>query len=153
MINSGRITAAVCNITGHGGLPMIKYKELELIAKKWDSMTTIALNLQELPLAQMQVLLCDTYRALTQFHKDSLVPKEITQILLNIEEYLYFASLMEETEVPAGYYCYRQLCLIVNAFKEGFFNAEYAYAFPQLQIFDDFQNAHIINLERNFLPL
>ena len=131
----------------------MEHEELKRIAEQWDRMTLLTLNLQELSLAQMQVLLCDTYRALTQFHKDVLIPKEVTRILLNIEEYLYFASLMEEKEVPEGYYCYRQLYPIVNAIKDGFFNAKYVYAFPQLQIFDDFQNAHIINLERNFLPL
>lgn len=126
---------------------------LERIADRWDRMTALVLNLQELSLAQLQELLCDTYRVMAQFHKDPLIPKEITRILLNIEEYLYFASLMEEKEVPEGYYCYRHLCLIVNAFKKGFFNAEYAYAFPQLQILDDFQNNHIINLKSDFLPL
>ena len=132
---------------------MIAHEELRLIADKWDHMTMRVLNLQELPLAKLQVLLCDTYRVLTQIHKDSLVPKEVTRILLNIEEYLYFASLMEEKEVPEGYYCYRQLCSIINAFKAGFFNAEYPYAFPQLQILDDFKDAHIINLEQDFFPL
>ena len=80
----------------------MKCEELEKIADLWDRMTMIAIDMQELPLAELQVLLCDTYRALTQFHKDALVPKEVTQILLNIEEYLYFSSLMEEKEVPEG---------------------------------------------------
>ena len=126
---------------------------LEKIAEHWERMTMYVLNLKELPLRELQLLLYDTYRALTQFHKQSLIPKEITKIFLNIEAYLYFASLMEEKEVTAGYYCHRQVYVIAKALQEGFFNAEYAYAFPQLQIFDDFHNAHIINLEKNFLPL
>ena len=131
----------------------MEHKKLETIAEHWDRMTTLTLNLQELALAEMQVLLCDTYRALTEFHKDPKVPKEIAKIFLNIEEYLYFAALMEENEVPNGYYCYRQLYCIAAALKEGFFNAKYPCAFPQLQFFDDFKNAHIINLEESFLPL
>ena len=132
---------------------MAEQEELESIAEQWSEITMYVLNLQELPIGELQLLLYDTYRALTQFHKQSLIPKEITKILLNIEEYLYFASLMEEQDVPAGYYCHRQVYVIAKALQEGFFNAAYAYAFPQLQIFDDFQNAHVINLERNFLPL
>ena len=128
-------------------------KDLEAIAEHWGCMTMLTLNLREISLAEMRALLRDTYMALTQFHKDLLIPKEVTRILLSIEEYLYFASLMEEKEVPEGYYCYRQLNLIVNAFKEGFFNAEYAYEFPQLQILDEFQNAYLINMESDFLPL
>ena len=132
---------------------MINHEYLGSIAEKWDHMTMIVIDLQELPLAELQALLCDTYRVLTQFHKEPLVPKGISRILLNVEEYLYFASLMEEIEVSEGYYCHRQLYSIVKALKEGFFNAAYAYTFPHLQIFDDFKNAYVINLEKDFLPL
>ena len=131
----------------------MEHEELKSIADRWERMTILILSLQELSIAEMQALLCDTYRALTQFHKEPLIPKAITRILLNIEEYLYFASLLEEKEVPEGYYCCRQVYLIVRSFKEGFFNAEYSHIFPQLQIFDDFRNAHVINLKGNFLPL
>ena len=132
---------------------MIAHDELELIAKKWDGMTTQVLSLKELSILEMQVLLRDTYMALRQFHKELLIPKEITKILLNIEEYLYFASLMEDHEVPEDVYFYRQVYIVAKAFKEGFFNASYTYAFPQLQIFDECKKTHIINLDGNFLSL
>lgn len=131
----------------------MEYEELGLIAEHWDYMTMRALNLQEISLVEMHALLRDTYMALTQFHKELLVPKEITKILLNIEEYLYFASLMEEKEVSEGHYCYRQLNLIVNAFKKGFFAEEYPCVFPQLQIIDEFDKHHVLDLEGDFLPL
>lgn len=127
-------------------------KRLESLARKWSYMTMLVLNLQELPIIDMQMLLRDTYKVLAQFHKDPLIPREITQIFLEMEEYLYFAALMEDIEVPTGYYCYRQVYIIVKALKEGFFNTVCVYTFPKLQFFDDFQNAHIINLESNFLP-
>ena len=131
----------------------MQHVELETIAEQWDHMTSLVLNLRELPLAQMQELLCDTYKVLTQFHKEPLVPKQTFRLLLNIEEYLYFAALMEGDDVPVDYYCHRQIYVIVKSLKGGFLRGEYTCAFPELQIFDEFENDHVINLEKNFLPL
>lgn len=124
---------------------------LEQIADQWGCMTMTVIDLRKLPVVDMQLLLHDTYMVLTQLHKDALLPKEVTKIFLQMEEYLYFASIMEDVEVPAGYYCHRLIYAIVKAFKDGFFNANYICTFPELQILDDFRNAHIINLESNFL--
>lgn len=125
--------------------------ELSRIAKQWDGMTHTVLDLQKFSFAKMRNLLLDTYAVLTAFYKDQFVPKQISRILLNMDEFLYFTSLMEGNEVAVDFYRYQALSSVVSAMKTGFFAAEYAYAYPQLQICDPKGISHIVDLEKDNL--
>ena len=123
-------------------------EELERIAKQWDEMTHRVLDLQKFSFAEMRNLLRDTYVVLTAFHKDQFVPKQISRILLNMDEFLYFTSLMEGNEVAVDFYRYQALSSVIAALKAGFFAAEYAYTYPRLQICDPKGMSHIVDLEK-----
>ena len=125
--------------------------ELIGISDAWDDMTHRVLNLEELPLCEIQDLLKDTYSALTFFHKDDLVPKEISRVLLRLDEFLYFTSMMEENERGFGYYHWQEIFLIVEALKKGFFNAKYDYAYPKLNVCDPLDQEVLLDLEENRL--
>lgn len=122
---------------------------LKHLTKQWDDIICGVLHLQELSLSKTQRLLKDTYRALTAFHKEELVPKEISKILLRMEEFLYFASLMEEKEKGKSFYHWEELNYVVNALKKGFFDAEYACDYPKLIVTDVLDNEFLIDLEKD----
>ena len=125
----------------------MKYTELEQLTSAWETMTSAVLGLKKLSLPEMQMLLNGTYQALRKFHQDKLVPKDISKVLLGIDDFLYFASLMEEKEVGIDFYNYQYIASIVSALKKGFFEADYGCDFPELKVLDKDNNEYSINFE------
>ncbi len=95
----------------------------------------------------MQNLLKETYQTLITFHKDELIPKEISKLLLEMDNFLYFTSLMENKEVGIDFYNYQYISSIVTALKKGFFEADYTCDFPKLKIKDSNENEVLIDFE------
>lgn len=127
----------------------MKNKELKQIAYNWKSMTDTVLDLEKFSLSEMQILLSDTYKALRTYHKENVAPKEVSNILLEMYEFLYFTSLMEEKEVGVNFYQYQYISSIVAALRKGFFEADYRCEFPELKILDKNNNEFIINFEND----
>ena len=127
------------------------YAELARIASEWDEITHTVLDLEKFSLTEMQVLLKETYIVLTAFHKEEFVPKGISKILLNMDAFLYFASLMENKEVAVDFYWYQESSMVVSALKQGFFRGKYECAFPKLRLLDLSGNASIVDLEEDCL--
>ena len=125
----------------------MKNKELKQIAYNWKSMTDTVLDLEKFSLSEMQILLSDTYKALRTYHKENVAPKEVSNILLEMYEFLYFTSLMEEKEVGVDFYQYQYISSIVAALRKGFFEADYRCEFPELKILDKNNNEFMINFE------
>ena len=123
--------------------------ELKQIAYNWKSMTDTVLDLEKFSLSEMQILLSDTYQALRTYHKENVAPKEVSNILLEMYEFLYFTSLMEEKEVGVNFYQYQYISSIVAALRKGFFEADYRCEFPELKILDKNNNEFIINFEND----
>ena len=84
-------------------------------------MTYTVLDLEKFSLSEMQDLLSKTYQALREYYKNESVPKEISNILLEMYEFLYFTSLMEEKEKGVDFYHYQYISSIVAALRKGFF--------------------------------
>jgi hypothetical protein len=127
----------------------VKNKELKQIAYNWKSMTDTVLDLEKFSLSEMQILLSDTYKALRTYHKENVAPKEVSNILLEMYEFLYFTSLMEEKEVGVNFYQYQYISSIVAALRKGFFEADYRCEFPELKILDKNNNEFMINFEND----
>ena len=127
----------------------MKNKELKQIAYNWKSMTDTVLDLEKFSLSEMQILLSDTYKALRTYHKENVAPKEVSNILLEMYEFLYFTSLMEEKEVGVNFYQYQYISSIVAALRKGFFEADYRCEFPELKILDKNNNEFMINFEND----
>ena len=122
-------------------------KELKQITYNWKSMTDTVLDLEKFSLSEMQILLSDTYQVLRTYHKENVTPKEVSNILLEMYEFLYFTSLMEEKEVGVNFYQYQYISSIVAALRKGFFEADYDCDFPGLKVLDKDGNEIMINFE------
>lgn len=129
----------------------MNHANLKTITKGWADATHRVLCLEKLPLPPLQNLLKETYRVLATFCKEECIPKEIAQIILEMEEFLYFAALMEEKEMGNGYYHWQEIRFIVNGLKKGFFDGGYEYAFPKLKITDVLDNDYLMDFETNRL--
>ena len=122
-------------------------KELKQIAYHWKSMTDTVLDSEKFSFSEMQILLSDTYQVLRTYHKEDAAPKEVSNILLEMYEFLYFTSLMEEKEVGVNFYQYQYISSIVAALRKGFFEADYDCDFPALKVPDKDGNESMINFE------
>lgn len=122
---------------------------IDSTTSRWDNMTYQALNLQEISLSDIQILLKDTYHILTEVHKDELVPKSICKLLLTMDEFLYFSSMMEANEKGVDFYHYQYISNIVSALKTGFFKGEYEEPFPKLKIYGSEKNEIVIGFEND----
>ncbi len=119
--------------------------------KEWNNMIYTVLNLKEFSLSDIQCLLKQTYGILNEYHKRSFIPKKVAEIILTMDEFLYFASLMEEKEKTVDFYHFQGISSIVRALKEGFFGGRYQPAYPRLQIIGFSDERHILDLENDRL--
>lgn len=124
---------------------------LAMIAKAWDVQTHIVLDCKELSLKAMFELIKDTYHALTVYHKDELIPKEISKILLNMGDFAYFTALMEDNEMGKGYYHWEEFQYIVTALKEGFLKSKFEAESPQFVVTDCLDSQYLIDFEKDSL--
>ena len=121
--------------------------EIASIVKEWKDMTKVVMSLDELPLPKIQQLLKDTYRILTDFLKSELVPKQISELFLEMEDFLYFSSLMVEKEKSVGFYHRQEIFCIVKSLEKGFFEGKYRCDFPKLVITDILDNAFLFDFD------
>ncbi len=125
----------------------MSYSEIASIVKEWKDMTNVVMSLEKLPLPKIQQLLKDTYRILTVFHKSELVPKQISELFLEMEDFLYFTSLMEEKEKSMGFYYWQEIFCIVKALEKGFFEGKYRCDFPKMIITDTLDNDFLFDFD------
>lgn len=131
----------------------MEYENIKGLTREWEDMTGTVIELKELSVSDIEGLIADTYEVLTEFHKESLLPKEITKLLLEIKDFHEISSAIEFAEKPKRYYHSMDILLITNAIINGFLKGEYECEFPKLQIKDINDNMHLIDLKTNFLPL
>ncbi len=131
----------------------MKPETINSVISEWQEMTDIVLDLNKFSLSHIQMLLKETYKILTEYHQDNLIPKEISKLFLEIDSFLYFVSLTEEKEVGVDFYHFQYISSIVTAMKKGFFDGKYPYAFPELKISDIKNNEHIIDFETDIFAL
>lgn len=126
-------------------------KTINSVIGKWEEMTHTVFELKNFSLEDMQTLLKETYLILTTYHKDSLIPKEISKLFLEIEGFLYFSSLMEEKENGFGFYHWQEIFHLIKALEKGFFEGKYSCDYPKLIITDVLDNDLLIDLESDHL--
>ncbi len=129
----------------------MSYNEITKIIQDWQDVTGIVVSLKELPVKKVEKLLKETYFVMNTFHKDELIPKELGELFLEIEEFLYFSSIMEENEMPTDYYRWQKIFTIVKSLEKGFFQGEYELPYPRLKMKDISGCELIIDFESNFL--
>lgn len=121
------------------------------VSDHWSELSFAVLEMKRISPSKIQNLLKETYRILIAFHKKNLVPKGISRIFIEMDSFLYFASMIEENEDKIDFYHYRVIHSIVTALKKGYFSGEYECKFPYLRISDDDNMDYIINTDMDFL--
>jgi hypothetical protein len=105
------------------------------------------LDLKKIPAPQLQNVLKDTYEILYFYHRQDCAPKMVSKLLLVMDEFLYFVSLMEDSEVKKDFYYYQAVSCIAKALKQGYFIGRYDGVFPVLKFLDPTDEPMIIDFE------
>ena len=121
------------------------------LAKRWGSMIGTVLNLDRVPSDELQFLLKDTYEKLYFYQKSDTIPKELAKLLLEMNEYLYFSTLIEDKEDRPDFYYYRAVSSVVKALTDGFFAGNYECSFPLLNACNAAGFSCILDLENGSL--
>lgn len=124
-------------------------KQLSIIdtAEAWLDLTYVVLDLKKIPAIQIQNNLKNTYEILYFYHRQACAPKMVSKLLLEMDEFLYFVSLMEDGEVEEDFYYYQAVSCIAKALKRGYFLGRYDCTFPVLKFLDPTDEPMIIDLE------
>lgn len=129
----------------------MEYKSLHLIKIGWDDMTGTVMDLEEISLTKMQFLLNETFKALISCHKSELVPKEICNIFLSVEDFINITSIIESAEKEEGFYHCLEFRIIINALREGFFSNADVYDYPRLHTSCLSPKSHKFDFEKDTL--
>lgn len=110
--------------------------EINKLAQQWVSMTLTMLREDDFPSEAVKNLLRESYAVLNHYHEDTFIPKEVTKMLLEMDSFLYFLSLLSgkegiyETYFPAVH-------MAIEGLKNGFLDGKYECAFPLLRVYDN----------------
>lgn len=113
------------------------------VANGWVLLTFEVLGLKKLPSIQIQDLFKRSYAILDHYHKDTMIPKEVSNMISEMDKFLSFVSTDFDDD-PS----YQAALEIADALKLGFFQGKYECAYPMLKVHDDDYEAHILDLEK-----
>ena len=72
-------------------------------------------------------------------------------MLLEMDSFLYFASMITDKEFDDDPYLYQATHSIAQALKKGFFNGEYECEYPVLKIINADKNIAAFDLQNGYL--
>lgn len=104
------------------------------VTNEWIEMTHKTLDLKRIPSIEIRDALRKTYDVLIYYHKDEVIPKALCKMLLRMDEFLYFASIITDNEFEDNPYLFQAIHSISKSLKIGFFKGEYESEYPILKI-------------------
>ena len=122
---------------------------IRAISEDWVSMVHKILGLKQFSSPVLRDLFLRTYEVLNHYHKEALIPKEIADMLLQMDAFFYFASFIGEIEFDTNPYFYQAAHSIGEGLKAGFFSGEYKSAYPALTVLDENEQERVIDLEKD----
>lgn len=110
--------------------------EIISLAKVWDDKTYDILDLKEIVPGEFELLLNRTYELLYKYHKESMIPKELCDLILKEEAFMQFFCILgdKEEKLKKSFALYRALYSVIEAMKKGFFGGEYNTVYPYLSV-------------------
>jgi hypothetical protein len=122
------------------------------VANMWSKKTYDILDLKEIPISEIEELLCNTYKVLYEYQAEKNIPKELCQLLLNQDEFMSFLAIMgsNQEELKETARLYQPLYCIIDTMKQSFFSESFEDPFPKLYV--SFNSTFLeLNMEESFL--
>lgn len=130
----------------------MKQETITQITAEWIQMTYRTLDLKRIPSLELRDLFKRTYEVLHTYHRQELVPKEMCEMLLEMDGFFYFASMITDKEFDDDPSFYQAAHAIGEALKTGFFESRYECEYPLLMVQpDEKEKPHTLDLENGFI--
>lgn len=122
---------------------------LKNITKGWEDQKAIVMAGEELSLSKLQELVKDTYKALYELRENTLVPKEICNVLLAMNSFVGMAFEMEEQRETMGCCFAEEIMYIEQALGRGFLGEGFKHEYPTLEMTDIVGNSYVMDFEKD----
>ena len=122
-------------------------ENIKSVADKWVDMTYKTLDLKRIPSIEIKDVFRESYAILSRYYNEALIPKEVARLLLEMDGFLYFASMISEKEFEDDPAFYQAVHSVAEALKTGFFSGTYECAYPKLKVTSAEGNIQILDLE------
>jgi hypothetical protein len=129
---------------------MVK-ETIKQITKEWNQLIHRALDSNRIPSLEIRGLFRRTYEVLYYFHKDELIPKIVSEMILEMDRFLYFVTLIADKEFDDDLSLYQAADAIANALKNGFFDGNYECEYPFLKVIDAEGKNCVLDLENGYV--
>ena len=129
----------------------MKTENIRNVTDEWIGMTHKVLALKRIPSLDIRELFKRSYEVLDFYHKDALVPKEVSELLLEMDGFLYFASLITDKEFDDNPYLYQAVHSLAEALKIGFFAGVYECKYPILKVINSEDKLLIFDFEKSYV--
>ena len=92
-------------------------RTIETLTHDWHSLTWKVIEFQKLDIPELQKLFDETYKIIECYSTESLVPKEITALLLEMHDFSWWVCDLDETPMHTQY---REIVSLVNLLNKYF---------------------------------
>ena len=103
-------------------------KEIIKAVEGFAALTASLLDQKEQKISDIAPLLADAVKAAVAYKDEELFPKELCRLLLGIDDYLCFASFIEQGEL-LDFCCYQAISNIASVIKNGLFKGDFENIF------------------------
>lgn len=88
--------------------------KMDRLIHKWDTLTDEVIALNEIELTEVQKLFRETYEVLDVYSKDELVPKSISKLLLEMNDFAWWVYDLPQSPLHKHYQDILSLVMILN---------------------------------------
>lgn len=101
--------------------------KIKQITCQWHNQISKVMDTEVLDINEISQLLKETHETVMFYKSELMVPKNIVQLLLCIEQFLYFSSIMKEENDNEDFFY--PIFFFIEALKNGFFEDKPKYMF------------------------
>ena len=97
-------------------------KKIEKLSCEWHEITDKVIEFQEIDLLRLQELFQNSYDVMEAFRKDQLIPKEISKLFLEMNDFAWWVYDLDKTPLHEFY---QGILTLISALNEHFFVCDY----------------------------
>ena len=91
-------------------------KTIETLTRNWHSLTWKVIEFQKLDIPELQKLFDETYKNIECYSTESLVPKEFSGLLLEMHDFSWWVSDLDDTPMHTYYQEIVSLVSLLNKY-------------------------------------
>lgn len=100
----------------------MEIQKIEKLSCEWHELTDKVIEFQEIDLLRLQELFRNSYDVIEAFRKDQLIPKAISKLFLEMNDFAWWVYDLDKTPLHEFY---QGILTLISALNEHFFVCDY----------------------------